>query len=74
MRIPLVTLLVVACLSGGVAQAQSKRKDLAPVEGSVAPDFDLFKLQADGSTSKKKVKLSSFKGKKAVALVFGSYT
>ena len=78
MRTSLTTLLVLACLSGGLAQAQSARKaarkDLAPTQGSPAPDFDLFQLQPDGSLGKTKVKLSSFKGKRPVALVFGSYT
>jgi hypothetical protein len=39
------------------------------VEGKTAPDFKLKSL--DG---KRTVKLSSFSGKKPVALVFGSYT
>jgi hypothetical protein len=56
------------------AQSRRARKDLAPAQGKPAPDFELFQLQADGSLSKKKVKLSSFKGKQPVALVFGSYT
>ena len=37
--------------------------------GDVAPDFELKTL--DG---KQTVKLSSFRGKKPVALIFGSYT
>jgi len=41
----------------------------APKQGAAAPDFTLKTL--DG---KKKVRLSSFKGKKPVALIFGSYT
>jgi cytochrome oxidase Cu insertion factor (SCO1/SenC/PrrC family) len=38
-------------------------------EGDAAPDFTLKSL--DGKTT---TKLSSFRGKKPVALVFGSYT
>lgn len=41
----------------------------APKLGDVAPGFSLKQL--DG---KKRVRLSSFKGKKPVALIFGSYT
>ena len=37
--------------------------------GDAAPDFELKTL--DG---KKSVKLSSFRGKRPVALIFGSYT
>ena len=49
--------------------------DRAPKVGTVAPDFELCRLKKDGTSDpKKKVKLSSFKGKKPVALVFGSYT
>jgi Ca2+-binding EF-hand superfamily protein len=42
----------------------------APVVGSVAPDFSLSQVQ----DSSKSVKLSSFTGKKPVALIFGSCT
>jgi hypothetical protein len=38
-------------------------------EGDMAPDFELSMV--DG---KRQVRLSSFRGKKLVALVFGSYT
>jgi len=37
--------------------------------GDPAPDFDLKRLDAEG-----KVRLSSFKSKKPVVLIFGSYT
>ena len=47
----------------------SKSGDDPAAEGKVAPDFELKSL--DGETS---VKLSTFKGKKPVALIFGSYT
>ncbi len=42
----------------------------APVVGDVAPDFELV----DINDPTKKVSLSSFKGEKAVALIFGSCT
>jgi len=41
----------------------------APKQGDAAPDFTLKHL--DG---KSKVRLSSFRGKRPVALIFGSYT
>jgi peroxiredoxin len=41
----------------------------APRVGDEAPDFELFDL--DG---KNPVRLSDFRGKKPVALIFGSYT
>ena len=46
------------------------RGSVVPKEGTVAPDFNL-PLAKD---RKKRVKLSSFKGKQPVALIFGSYT
>lgn len=57
-----------------------RQKALAPSEGDQAPDFVLETLipKKKGKTEKsdktEKVRLSSFKGKKPVALVFGSYT
>ncbi len=57
-------------LTCGYASGQRRRgPDKAPKIGSKAPDFHLKVLK-----SKKKVKLSQFKGKKPVALIFGSYT
>ena len=41
----------------------------APKEGDPAPDFELRDAEAKIAT-----RLSSFKGKKSVALVFGSFT
>ncbi len=41
----------------------------APKEGDAAPDFSLTEL--DGTTT---IRLSDFRGKKPVALVFGSHT
>ncbi len=47
-----------------------EREAHAPVVGDAAPDFELPYL---GETEKK-VRLSEFRGKRPVALVFGSYT
>jgi hypothetical protein len=46
-----------------------ERETLAPVVGEEAPDFELPRLGDGGS-----VRLSSFRGVKPVALIFGSYT
>jgi len=54
----------------GEASEQSRRPDSSGVpEGEMAPDFSLE--PPDGG---ERVTLSSFRGKKPVALVFGSYT
>ena len=45
------------------------RETLAPEIGSIAPDFKLPRLG-----SAEMVQLSSFRGRKPVALIFGSYT
>jgi hypothetical protein len=50
-------------------QFLAERETLAPTVGSMAPDFELPKL---GSVDR--VRLSSFSGRKPVALIFGSYT
>ena len=42
---------------------------LAPKAGDVAPDFQLCDIQGENP-----VRLSSFRGKRPVALVFGSFT
>ena len=52
------------------ARAWQKQYDpLAPKIGDVAPDFELR-----DSSGENPVRLSDFKGKKPVALVFGSFT
>jgi peroxiredoxin len=48
---------------------QVKLDKKAPKTGELAPDFTLFDV-----TGTKSVTLSDFRGKKPVALVFGSYT
>jgi len=53
-------------------RAWQKRYDLlalAPKVGDMAPDFELS--DANGENA---LRLSDFRGKKPVALVFGSYT
>ena len=71
MRLVITLLLAVS----GILPAQ--KPDLAGFghgegkfkKGDMAPDFRLKRLRASDETS-----LSSFRGKKPVALVFGSYT
>ena len=46
-----------------------RRDQMGPKEGEVPPNFKLRRMGSD-----ERVELSSFKGKKPVALVFGSYT
>ncbi len=50
-------------------QFLAERETLAPEVGSDAPDFKLPRLG-----SAEQVQLSSFRGRKPVALIFGSYT
>ena len=56
------------------AKAKAVMKEMGHGEGKLkpgdfAPDFELRRVR-----SKKKVRLSAFRGKKPVALIFGSYT
>ena len=56
------------------AKAKAVMKEMGHGEGTLkpgdmAPDFKLRRVK-----SKKKLRLSAFRGKKPVALVFGSYT
>lgn len=48
---------------------QKKWNALAPKAGDPAPDFELCHY-----TGRSSVRLSDFRGKKPVALIFGSYT
>jgi hypothetical protein len=50
-------------------QFLAERETLAPAVGTDAPDFELPRL---GSADR--VRLSQFRGRKPVALIFGSYT
>jgi hypothetical protein len=47
----------------------AERETLAPAVGTEAPDFKLPRLSGGGP-----VQLSSLRGQKPVALIFGSYT
>ncbi|MBI3040433.1 MAG: redoxin domain-containing protein [Chloroflexi bacterium] len=51
-------------------KAEQERLDaLAPKEGDIAPDFELYDVNGENP-----VRLSDFRGQKPVALIFGSYT
>ena len=50
-------------------QFLAERETLAPAVGADAPDFKLPRLGRSAQ-----VQLSSFRGRKPVALIFGSYT
>jgi hypothetical protein len=68
----LFLLLLAQDLPKNAQQARAIPKELREGQlktGQMAPDFDL-RMQK----SEQRVRLSSWRGKKAVALVFGSYT
>lgn len=48
---------------------QEKFDALAPKVGDIAPDFTLYDVNGENRAS-----LSDFRGRKPVALIFGSYT
>lgn len=48
---------------------QKKFDALAPKVGDIAPDFTLYDVNGEN-----RVSLSDFRGRKPVALIFGSYT
>ena len=50
-------------------EAQKKVNANAPKAGDMAPDFTLYDIEGKNAVS-----LSDFRGKKPVALVFGSFT
>ena len=50
-------------------EAVVARDEMGPHVGDSPPDFDLKRLGSD-----ERVRLSSFKGQRPVALIFGSYT
>jgi len=47
-----------------------EREQRTPAPGTIAPDFALPRLDDRGQT----VRLSDYRGKQPVALIFGSYT
>jgi peroxiredoxin len=48
---------------------QKKYEASAPKPGDTAPDFELFDINGENP-----VRLSEYRGRKPVALVFGSFT
>ena len=66
-------LVILSFCTASFAQRQCRAGDLRREGklkvGDPAPDFNLKKVHGKG-----KVKLSSFKGKRPVVLIFGSYT
>lgn len=56
-----------------IQKMQAAREQGAPPVGSVAPDFELERLDARGKRTDRVLRLSSLRGR-PVALVFGSYT
>ncbi|NQW22704.1 MAG: hypothetical protein HQ475_04575 [SAR202 cluster bacterium] len=50
-------------------EAVVTRDEMGPHVGDAPPDFDLKRMGSED-----RVRLSSFKGQKPVALIFGSYT
>ena len=48
---------------------QEKFDALAPKVGDIAPDFTLYDVNGEN-----RVSLSDFRGRKPMALIFGSYT
>ncbi|OQY43072.1 MAG: hypothetical protein B6242_15475 [Anaerolineaceae bacterium 4572_78] len=48
---------------------QKKYDPMAPKEGDEAPDFELHDINGENP-----IHLSDFRGKKPVALIFGSFT
>ncbi len=73
--IPTLALLIVVPATGGQRQGprgprgEGRRPADRVEEGDQAPDFQLRMLEG-----KKTVRLSSYRKKKPVALIFGSYT
>lgn len=53
----------------GLMQFIAQRETQAPAVGTEAPDFELPRLESD-----ERVRLSSFRDQKPVALIFGSFT
>jgi len=76
----LVFMLTVVSVMPGFAQGRRGGPGRGPLDrprqgslelGDPAPDFELSRL---GGKENETVKLSSFKGKQPVVLIFGSYT
>jgi len=54
--------------------AMRKREERSPEVGDVAPDFELPILGSRASGHDELVRLTDFRGRNPVALIFGSYT
>jgi hypothetical protein len=54
---------------GAMLRFIAQRETHAPAVGTEAPDFELLRLGSD-----ERVRLSSFRNRKPVALIFGSFT
>ena len=51
----------------------AEREKKAPPVGTMAPDFEIKRLSAEGELTEEHVRLSALRGR-PVALIFGSYT
>ena len=56
-----------------ISAEQEAREKLAPPVGSIAPDFELKRLDEKGSLTEETLRLSELRGR-PVGLIFGSYT
>jgi thiol-disulfide isomerase/thioredoxin len=65
----LCLILICGTIAAGAGSPQTKRQRDATRPGDLAPDFSLSSL--DGKDT---VRLSDFRGKRPVVLIFGSYT
>jgi cytochrome oxidase Cu insertion factor (SCO1/SenC/PrrC family) len=70
MRWVLLSVVVgLVCGSAALGAAKDRPDEGKLKVGDAAPDFELKQLEGEGT-----VKLSGFKDKKPVVLIFGSYT
>jgi hypothetical protein len=56
-----------------VMARQAEREKSAPPAGTVAPDFELKRLDDQGRLSEETLRLSALRGR-PVGVIFGSYT
>ncbi len=56
-----------------ISAQQDAREELAPPVGTLAPDFELKRLDDKGVLTEETLRLSSLRGR-PVGLIFGSYT
>lgn len=79
MRVGLIALMSALLVAAAPQDRKRPKQGKGPDVGKTAPDFKLKKLSTEKSDKDKEKKpeyvtLSSFRGKKPVVLVFGSYT